>query len=286
MTDAMVQKKMKDTKAAKHFVALEELQRRVANEPERQCYGLKDVKKARDAGAIDILMISDELFRSTTLSTRKQYVELVEEVKNMGNTTVHIFSSGHVTGQALGKLTGIAAILRFQIDYDFDEEDLAAEPVEQAAAPDASPAEAASGERKLVRQDSAPQREQAVKELALALGGSVADDRILEALKNANKVTEDAYLALLVEELDGGGKQPGQDDSFVPPTRQAPTPAATPAEKPAATPAQKPAAKPAAKTAAKQAAKPAAKPAAKSAGKKQKPAARLNTGDWDDWGDW
>merc|ERR1712139_119633 len=56
----------------------------------------------------------------------------------------------------------------------------------------------------LQRQDSGRQREQAVMELSLALGGSVTDDRIQEELKNTNKVLENAYLALVAEEFDGG----------------------------------------------------------------------------------
>ncbi|XP_018650595.1 putative pelota [Schistosoma mansoni] len=72
----------------------------------------KHVKSAADACAIDTLLITDALFRSRNLNERKQYVELVDQVKdNQG--IVRIFSSLHVS--ELNQLSGVAAILRFPI---------------------------------------------------------------------------------------------------------------------------------------------------------------------------
>lgn len=55
---------------------------------------------------------------------RKEYVSLVEEVRDSGGD-VKIFSTMHVSGEQLSQLTGIAAILRFPLPEleDTDDED-------------------------------------------------------------------------------------------------------------------------------------------------------------------
>ena len=71
-------------------------------------------------------MISDSLFRASNPSIRKKYVRLVEMVKQRGGTVL-IFSSLHVSGEQLGQLTGVAAILTYALpdieDDALDEED-------------------------------------------------------------------------------------------------------------------------------------------------------------------
>jgi len=63
------------------------------------------------------------LFRSASdIKSRKTYVDLVESVRENGGD-VKIFSSLHVSGEQLAKLTGVAAILRFPI-AELDVEDM------------------------------------------------------------------------------------------------------------------------------------------------------------------
>ena len=45
---------------------------------------------------------------------RDRYMALVDSVKEAGGKA-HIFSAMHVSGEQLGKLTGICAILRFPL---------------------------------------------------------------------------------------------------------------------------------------------------------------------------
>uniref|UniRef100_A0AAR2K0X7 Protein pelota homolog n=1 Tax=Pygocentrus nattereri TaxID=42514 RepID=A0AAR2K0X7_PYGNA len=75
---------------------------------------LAHVEKASEALAIDILLISDKLFRHQDIATRNRYVRLVDNVKDNGGA-VRIFSSLHVSGEQLNQLSGVAAILRFPI---------------------------------------------------------------------------------------------------------------------------------------------------------------------------
>lgn len=59
-------------------------------------------------------MISDHLFRSKDFKKRKIYNELVDGVRrNKGEAL--IFSSLHPSGEKLKNITGVAAILRYDV---------------------------------------------------------------------------------------------------------------------------------------------------------------------------
>uniref|UniRef100_A0A0V0I6A9 Protein pelota homolog n=1 Tax=Solanum chacoense TaxID=4108 RepID=A0A0V0I6A9_SOLCH len=105
---------IKDTKAAKEVQALKDFFNMLSNDPDRACYGPKHVEVAHERMAIQTLLITDELFRSSDVETRKKYANLVDSVKDSGGTAL-IFSSMHVSGEQLTQLTGIAAILRFPL---------------------------------------------------------------------------------------------------------------------------------------------------------------------------
>ena len=66
-----------------------------------------------------MLLVTDGLFRSRDILTRKKYVKLVEDVQE-GAGVVHIFSSLHPSGEQLEELAGIAGICRFPL-ADIDE---------------------------------------------------------------------------------------------------------------------------------------------------------------------
>ncbi|CAH8492235.1 unnamed protein product [Schistosoma mattheei] len=114
LTDSVVMSKLVNTKATSEVTALNDFYQMLKTDQSRAFYGFKHVKTAADACAIDTLLITDALFRSRNLEERKQYVELVDQVKdNQG--IVRIFSSLHVSGEQLNQLSGVAAILRFPI---------------------------------------------------------------------------------------------------------------------------------------------------------------------------
>jgi protein pelota len=127
LADPAVLVKLADTKAADEVKALDAFYLMLQNEPTRAFYGIDDVERANQLNAIEMLMVTDELFRSATVSTRQRYVALVDSVKDTGGF-VKIFSSLHVSGEQLGMLTGVAAILRFPVpeandDSDDDQDD-------------------------------------------------------------------------------------------------------------------------------------------------------------------
>lgn len=122
LQDPAVVAKMSDTKAAGEVRALEQFYTMLQCEPAKAFYGKKHVIKAAEAQAIETLLISDNLFRCQDVATRKEYVQLVDSVRDSGGE-VKIFSSMHVSGEQLAQLTGVAAILRFPMPELEDSDD-------------------------------------------------------------------------------------------------------------------------------------------------------------------
>jgi len=122
LQDPAVLARITDTKAAEEVRALESFYKMLKNEPARAFYGPKHVSVACEAEAIEILLISDKLFRSQDIQTRKKHVELIDKVRETGGD-VKIFSSLHVSGEQLDQLSGLCAILRFPMPELEDEDD-------------------------------------------------------------------------------------------------------------------------------------------------------------------
>ncbi|XP_063448798.1 protein pelota-like [Mytilus edulis] len=120
LQDPSLAPKLADTKALTEVKALDEFYQMLMNDADRASYGVKHVEKAVDLQAVEILLISDELFRAQDVQKRKRYIKIVDGVKENGGE-VRIFSSLHVSGEQLGQLSGVAAILRFPIHDDDDD---------------------------------------------------------------------------------------------------------------------------------------------------------------------
>jgi protein pelota len=112
LEDPLVQAKLGDTKFQKEVSALDLFYKCLANDPARAFYGYEYVVKACELGAIETLMVTDDLFRSSDIVERRKFIKLFEEVENSGGKCM-VFSSLHTSGEQLKQLTGIAAILHF-----------------------------------------------------------------------------------------------------------------------------------------------------------------------------
>lgn len=133
LSDPAISSRLSDTKATSEVRALESFYTMLQNEPDRAFYGIDHVERANEMLAIETLLVTDNLFRSTNLTERKRFVNLVESVRD-NNGEAKIFSSLHVSGEQLSLLSGVAAILRFPLpdlldefgdsDSDSDEEGL------------------------------------------------------------------------------------------------------------------------------------------------------------------
>ncbi|MEM3373755.1 MAG: mRNA surveillance protein pelota [Candidatus Woesearchaeota archaeon] len=80
-------------------------------------YGLKNVEKAINLGAVNELLISDDfLLKKRQEEDFYKIEELMKLVEKM-NGSITIISSEHEAGQKLNGLGGIAALLRYKINY-------------------------------------------------------------------------------------------------------------------------------------------------------------------------
>ena len=113
LSDPLIQPKIEETKAVQEVKIWNKFQDLLANEPNRAIYGLRDIETANHYEAISCMMLSDALFRSNNLALRKKYSQLMYQVKEYAE--VRVFSSMHLSGQQLDQLTGIAAILKYEV---------------------------------------------------------------------------------------------------------------------------------------------------------------------------
>lgn len=79
---------------------------------EKVAYGIEEVRKAKEYGAIEILLVSDDFL----LTEREKWGidDFMEEVEKMGGKIL-ILSSEFEPGEVVSKLGGICAILRFEV---------------------------------------------------------------------------------------------------------------------------------------------------------------------------
>jgi protein pelota len=107
-------KLLADTKFAGEVKLLARFTELLRTAPERAYYGYQHVLWANQHKAVETMLITDELFRAASIQKRREYIALVDSVKRNGGE-VHIFSALHVSGEQLQQLTGIAAILRYEL---------------------------------------------------------------------------------------------------------------------------------------------------------------------------
>ena len=118
---------LEDTKAVKEMEKLEEFFGVMQKNPNSAVYGEREVAFANESNAIKFLLICDNLLRAKNFSLRKKFNKLVEDIEAKG-AQIFVFSENHVSGQKLKEITGIAAVLRFPIDLDLDNQDGNEEP--------------------------------------------------------------------------------------------------------------------------------------------------------------
>jgi protein pelota len=122
-----LQSRLADTKAVGEIRALQDFNSMMVSDESRAFYGPSHVFVAADHGAIQTLLITDDLFRAIHVATRRKYVDLVESVQREGGA-VAVFSTQHVSGIQLREMSGVAAILRFpmpqinEIAFEADED--------------------------------------------------------------------------------------------------------------------------------------------------------------------
>lgn len=119
-----VQKQLSDTKYGHEAAVLDKFFKILNVDDGRAWYGPRHVEEAIARGAVSSLLITDTLFRSNDIATRRKYIRMVEDVQK-GHGEVLIFSSMHESGEQLDQVTGIACILNFPLPEleDLDDDD-------------------------------------------------------------------------------------------------------------------------------------------------------------------
>ncbi|HOT06021.1 MAG: Peptide chain release factor subunit 1 [Methanosaeta sp. PtaB.Bin039] len=103
-----VERIAQNSRIAREACLIERLLEEVATDG-RATYGIREVGRAADFGAVETLLVLDELAK------RREVEELIERAIN-GRGRAVIFSSEFEPGQRLESLGGVAALLRFKID--------------------------------------------------------------------------------------------------------------------------------------------------------------------------
>lgn len=122
LNDNGVMNMIKDSKVVLEIRAFRELWDLIESNSGRACYGPNNVEAAQEMKAVETLLITDDLYRSADIKTRKKYMGLVKSVRGGGGKAL-IYSSMHVSAEQLAQLTGVAAILRFPLP-DLDDMDI------------------------------------------------------------------------------------------------------------------------------------------------------------------
>lgn len=113
MEDPATAMMFQDKRCQKDMQEWGRFQSLLSSQPDRCVYTPQVVYAAVQLEAVSSLMISDAVFRSPDPVVRYFFLALAQAVKRGGGTSVHIFSSNHVSGEQLTMLGEVAAILSF-----------------------------------------------------------------------------------------------------------------------------------------------------------------------------
>lgn len=102
----------KDSLIVRDSKLIDELLFRLAKKPSMVAYGLEEVKKAAERGAIESLLISEKTFKLADLEERIVLEEICKTVEKYGGR-VYFISSDNEKGAQLFNIGGLAALLRF-----------------------------------------------------------------------------------------------------------------------------------------------------------------------------
>ncbi len=109
------------TKALKHARIIEESSivekflKRLGKGRGDVAYGLSDVERASSLGAVEEIIVTDEMFRESSDEVIETLERIIREVEMKGGK-VRIISVEHEAGAKIKALGGVAALLRFPIN--------------------------------------------------------------------------------------------------------------------------------------------------------------------------
>ena len=109
-------KTLKDSRAREEQILVEELLNEI-NKKNLASYGWQEVQKSVKVGAVKSLLLTDEFIKAKKI--KEDYLELESLMKKVDSMQgkIHILSSKLESGKKLNGLGGIAALLRFKMEY-------------------------------------------------------------------------------------------------------------------------------------------------------------------------
>jgi len=110
----VLEKVVKETKIQQESNALKELFAEINKMDGLAAYGIKEVKNACDAGAVKVLLVSNELLRKEKVRGGTEIEEMLKAGEQTGAQIV-LVSEKHDWGKQLKGIGGIAAVLRYRM---------------------------------------------------------------------------------------------------------------------------------------------------------------------------
>ena len=107
---------LKQDRIAKEFKFVEELFAEISKN-NLASYGLKETKNAAEAGAVKTLLITDKFIQQKRMENKYEGIENIMKTVDSTKGDILIVSSENEAGKKLDGLGGIAAILRYKINY-------------------------------------------------------------------------------------------------------------------------------------------------------------------------
>ena len=107
---------LRQERTAKEINKVEELFTEIAKS-NLAVYGMKETKSASEIGAVKELLITDAFIQKSRSEDFYYDVEKIMKSVDKAKGEVEIISSEHEAGRKLDGLGGIAAILRFKLNY-------------------------------------------------------------------------------------------------------------------------------------------------------------------------
>lgn len=107
-------KTIKKQRIAEEAEVVEEILKRLGKGESNVTYGVEDVKKAVELGAVEKLVLADVMIRETSDEMRLLIEDLMRKTEQKGGGII-VVSTEHEAGAKIMALGGIAALLRFAL---------------------------------------------------------------------------------------------------------------------------------------------------------------------------
>lgn len=111
-------KTMKQLRIAEEAEVVEELLKRLGKEEGTVAYGVAEVEKAMNMGAVETLVLADSMLRDSADEERLRLERVMKAVEEKRGSII-VVSIEHEAGRKILALSGVAALLRFPLPKDY-----------------------------------------------------------------------------------------------------------------------------------------------------------------------